>query len=143
MPWTDPLPPAVWEYVSRLAYELAWDLNETSQQMMIEALQRFMQTPGMTMGDLREGLANIYGEERANRIAVTEVTRAYVQGAHIGAEQLRSTGWDVREIWRTSNDDLVCEICGPLNNADVTNGDRPPAHPNCRCAVEVEIAGLT
>jgi hypothetical protein len=39
------------------------------------------------------------------------------------------------EIWRTSGDERVCPICGPLAGLEyqVGEGPLPPLHGNCRC----------
>lgn len=45
-------------------------------------------------------------------------------------------------MWKTANDEAVCELCRPLHGrvyllADIRQGDapRPPLHPNCRCFI--------
>jgi len=57
---------------------------------------------------------------------------------------LNQTGLQMRRVWNTANDELVCPICGPLNEQpeDVWSGDfpdGPPAHPNCRCGASLEV----
>jgi hypothetical protein len=76
---------------------------------------------------------------------VTEITRSYAQGNQIAGEVMKEQFPDVPvvKVWFTNNDDLVCEICGPLNGEEVgiddswdsDDGpvDNPPAHVNCRC----------
>jgi rubredoxin len=61
-------------------------------------------------------------------IAVTETTRVFAEGNKLAWD---STGVVSGSKWQTANDDLVCPICGPLNE-QVTD-DEPPAHVNCRC----------
>ena len=51
----------------------------------------------------------------------------------------------VKKQWFTNNDDLVCELCGPLNGKEVDIDEpfyppeddyqdgNPPRHVNCRC----------
>lgn len=84
-----------------------------------------------------------FSEQRAQLIAVTEVTRAYAEGNRAA---WRASGIIARMGWRTSADELVCPICRPLNGrvTDVSadgwrNTDDvavfPPAHPRCRCWV--------
>ncbi len=44
-------------------------------------------------------------------------------------------------VWKTSQDELVCGFCGPLDNkivliAEIDSlGITPPAHVNCRCEI--------
>jgi hypothetical protein len=42
------------------------------------------------------------------------------------------------ETWRTSGDERVCPICGPLAGLEFKAGDgpMPPLHTNCRCTRE-------
>lgn len=39
------------------------------------------------------------------------------------------------EIWRTSGDERVCPVCGPLAGREYRAGEgpEPPLHGNCRC----------
>jgi len=42
------------------------------------------------------------------------------------------------ETWRTSGDERVCPICGPLAGVEYRAGEgpTPPLHANCRCTRE-------
>jgi SPP1 gp7 family putative phage head morphogenesis protein len=83
-------------------------------------------------------LANTFGRSRAETIAVTEVTRAAAEGGRLYQQQLQQAGFTFDRIWRTSNDERVCPVCGPLDGkpeAEWGGLDSPPAHPNCRCSV--------
>ena len=81
---------------------------------------------------------------RSRTIARTETSdargyarqRAWSDAARQG--KIKAKEWE--KVWRTSADDLVDEVCVPLNGATATvngrffTGDlRPPKHPNCRC----------
>ena len=125
------------------------DLDKTSREIVRNALALFVETPGMTIGDLVKMLP--FNEERALRIAVTETTRIYAKGQMIAAKELKKQYPDVRIIktWFTDNDDKVCEICGPLHGMtidvdepfydiedDLYQDGNPPAHVNCRCWIE-------
>ena len=127
-------------------------INEYSRRLFAEALSDFMFRPGATMGDLRAATAHIFGPERAGSIARTELTRAYYIGGKMAADEIRASGIRMIGIWHTKNDELVCEICGPLNlrpespeggwvpEGMTGPGATPPAHVNCRCGVGYEIA---
>lgn len=139
MPLPDDLWERIWEWYSRQTFRFAQEINATTRQAIEDAINEFAGQP-MTMGQLRERLAETFGEARAQRIAVTEVTRAYAQGTKIAADALREKGWELHDIWHTNRDSLVCEICGPMDGRDVTGtGDYPPAHPNCRCWITTEV----
>ena len=92
------------------------------------------------MGDLVGMLP--FDEERAWMIGVTEVTRAYADGQLAAMGEIRKEFPKLRmtKTWFTNNDDLVCEVCGPLDGVEVGIEDdfggeifQPPAHPKCRC----------
>jgi SPP1 gp7 family putative phage head morphogenesis protein len=127
---------------SRYGYRLIKDLNATGLEALRTAITQFVETPGMTLGDVAAMLP--YSAERAQLIAVTETTRAYAQGQQMAGEQMRKDFPDVRVVqrWYTNNDDRVCEICGPLDGTEADLGETfegieaPPAHPNCRCWIQ-------
>jgi hypothetical protein len=119
-------------------------INETTKRRLNSSIGRFVDTPGMTMGDLfteLEGLP-LFDARRARMVGVTEVTRAFAEGNRLGALEFEDEGlFTWQRTWRTNNDDIVCLLCGPLHNATAkgTDGsypdgsDKPPRHPNCRC----------
>ena len=139
------------EWAKRYSVGIWGTINEYSRQLLTEVLAEFMGRP-MTMGALRLAVAKIFGIERAGRIARTELTRAYYIGGKIAADEIRATGIRLIGIWRTKNDELVCEICGPLNGQPESPeggwvpagmsgpGIIPYAHVNCRCGVSYEVA---
>jgi len=124
-------------------YKLDWifNINETTRRDTIKAIQRWMDS-GEKLDVLKAKLAPLYGEARAGRIAVTEVTRVYAEG--------NEAAWKATDLvqgrrWNTGNDELVCPICAPLNGVVSPFGypfvhpetretyNNPPAHVNCRC----------
>lgn len=95
---------------------------------------------GLTIGEISQRLESAYGPVRAEMIAVTETTRAVVEGERAYVDELvKETGQEMVPIWMTANDELVCEYCGPRNEKPITDGNYPPAHPNCRCGVGWEF----
>jgi len=116
-------------------------IDATTREAVSNAIQRFVDTPGFTIGDAVDQLSSYFNDTRARMIATTEITRAYGHGNQIAAEKLKEDFPDVRvvKIWHTNNDDRVCDICGPLEGKEVEidedfDGiDDPPAHVNCRC----------
>jgi hypothetical protein len=117
-----------------------------------EALRFFAETPGATIGNIMDMLSDDFGEDRAGRIAITEITRMYAEGNQLAGEDLRDQwpGEEVLKRWFTNNDDRVCPICAPLNNTEIgideswivdgVEYENPPAHPNCRCWTSVGTA---
>lgn len=126
------------------AYDLIKGIDDTSAAAVREAIASFIETPGVTIGDVIARLP--FDEQRAKMIAVTEITRAYAEGNREAGEELQEKFPDVQvmEYWYTNNDDKVCPICGPLDGTSVPLDEpfttledgpiyRPPAHVNCRC----------
>ena len=127
-------------WASQYAGELIKGVDKTSLDVVRSAIADFADKPGFTIGDVINQLP--YDQARAERIAVTEITRAYAESNQIAGEQIAKEFGDVPvvKVWFTNNDDRVCPVCGPLNGKEVdikaefTSGiSNPPAHPNCRC----------
>lgn len=126
------------EWARQYAFDLVKDLTDTTRKVVSNATSQFVETPGMTIGQLRGLLKPAFGDTRAQMIAVTETTRAFSQGTNIYQEMLRGAGVEMTRIWNTSADERVCPICGPLEGrpeAEWANEfpTGPPAHVNCRC----------
>jgi hypothetical protein len=149
LPIFDPSPLAARaaKWAASYAYDLIREINKTTIESIRNAISAFVSTPGMTIGDL-VGMIPL-SPDRALTIAVTETTRAFSEGQRAAGVEMREQFPDVQVFkeWFTNNDDLVCEICGPLNEkvikfedsfpADEEGLDGPPAHPNCRCWTSV------
>lgn len=86
---------------------------------------------GGTMPDLIESVGEVWSGPRADVAAVTEVTSLYAEG--------NRTAWEASNVVkamtiRTTEDEAVCDVCGPLANTEVDfDGDIPPFHVGCRC----------
>lgn len=128
------------EWARSYGYELIKGIDDTTRKAVEKAISSFVETPGMTIGDVVEMLP--YNEKRALTIATTEITRTYAEGNAVAGDELKKQfpGVKVVEIWFTNNDDRVCDICGPLDGKEVELNQefasgimRPPAHVNCRC----------
>ena len=105
---------------------------------------------GESLDVLKAQLSPLYGPERAERIAVTEVTTIFAEG---NQEAWKSTGLVEENRWRTAMDDRVCEICAPLEDVVVGLGENeftteegglgisgPPAHTRCRCWLQPVVS---
>jgi hypothetical protein len=117
-------------------------MEQTTRRLVEQATATFYETPGMTLGDLQGLLEPAMSPVRAEMIAVTEVTRASSEATNIQQAQLAGAGIEMRRIWQTSHDALVCDICGPLNGLPEEDWKAafppgPPAHPRCRCAISL------
>ena len=123
------------DWAGRYTYELIRDLTGNTQRLVTDQVGRFIQTPGMTIGQLRDALAGAFGDTRAQAIAVTETTRAYAEGNKLVQASLRAAGLEMVRYWSSSRDERVCELCGPLDGKpeDEWGCDGPPRHTRCRC----------
>lgn len=133
-------------WARQYGYDLIRDLNERTQRLVQEQVQHFAETPGGTLGQLRASLDSAFGIRRAQTIAVTETTRAFSQGMDLVHRQISGAGIRMDKVWQTSNDERVCPICGPNHGKKEREwtgvSGPPPAHPNCRCWVTLELASV-
>jgi SPP1 gp7 family putative phage head morphogenesis protein len=133
-----------WDLANEAARRWAWSYATDWTAQLIASTRRQMQLEitrwidnGETLPQLVERLVPLFGEKRAELIAVTEVTRAFAEG---NMQAWRASGVIQKRRWNTANDELVCPICGPLHrkvvgmDEDFAPGiSAPPAHPRCRC----------
>ena len=130
------------------------ELTKTTIQALEKGLTSFISTPGYTIGNLMDDISSLFGAARAERIAITEVTRAYASGQRIAGEEMRKEYPDIQLVkeWLTNNDEKVCDICMPLHGlivpfedkySDAYDISQPPAHINCRCwqVVNTNVGG--
>lgn len=120
--------------------QMLQDLFNTRYEHLNEIIPRFYEEQ-WNLGQLRTDLERYYSPVRAEMIAVTETTRAAVEGERALVDALqKESGIAMIPIWQTSNDERVCPICGPKHGKPITDGKFPPAHPRCRCWVTYEFA---
>lgn len=149
-----PKPPAVtvdWDLVNDQAQdwarahsgELLTDLEANTKAAMGELIADWIERGEPTSVLSTQFIVLVNDPKRAELIAVTEITRAFAQG---NTEAWKAQGVEGRK-WFTSEDELVCPICGDLAGSVARLGDdfeggvdNPPAHPRCRCWVQpVEV----
>lgn len=119
-------------------------IDDVTRESLREALVSFAEVPGYTIGDVMSSLP--FQGYRAQRIAVTETTRMFALAEQTAIAELQKQYPDMKVVktWFTNADDIVCEICGPMEGqtvdgdgmfvtADGVQISMPPAHPNCRC----------
>ncbi len=130
------------DWARSYTYNLVTGLTNTTQNLLQGAIATFMSTPGMTRQQLEASIAEGFGTRRASLIAVTEATRAASAATNTTQQYLAANGFAFKRVWRTLADELVCTVCGPLNqqNEDAfPSPDGPPAHPGCRCSTTLEL----
>lgn len=122
----------VTEFAKTYRFEWIQGLTETTRKQTIKHITNWIQS-GSPLSSLETALTPIFGDARARRIAVTEITRLFAAGNRLAWE---GTDFVNQVRWNTARDELVCEICGPLDGTHIGIGDMdamPPAHINCRC----------
>ena len=117
-------------------------LVTTTRDMVSRAMNAYVTTPGMTRRDLEGLLSPAFGPSRAQAIAVTEVTRAYSEATNAAQSRLQDAGIQMQRVWQTSEDELVCPRCEPLDGLPETvwGPSGPPLHTSCRCNVTLTNA---
>jgi SPP1 gp7 family putative phage head morphogenesis protein len=132
------------------ADEVARGIGATTQRQVQQSLVRWIDN-GEPRQALIDDLSRYFERDRAERIATTEITRAFAEGNKLSYQ---STGVIRQMEWWTADDERVCPICGPLHGKklgfdqdwrgflpdEVRETTRqaftlPPAHPRCRCLV--------
>jgi hypothetical protein len=128
------------EWAEGYTYDLVKGMTESRRGDLAKQIARFYDD-GVTLGDVREALRQMYSPVRADMIAQTEITRASVGGEMALADYMARNGLNLRAVWYTAQDDRVCPICGPRHGTVRGDGwfDLPPAHVRCRCWVEHEV----
>lgn len=103
-------------------------------------------TPVSTIRAKLLAMFGAYLADRARVIASTELTAALGQAVLLVQREAERNTFEFgsRKRWVTALDEMVCPVCRPLHNVTVDlNGlfpgglDSPPAHPRCRCHVEI------
>ena len=113
--------------------EILKKLFDVTYQGLNETIPKFYEL-GWNLGDLQSALERWYSPVRAEMIAITETTRAAVEGEKALVELLKQeNGIEMIPIWKTAKDERVCPLCGPRHNQPITDGVYPPLHPRCRC----------
>lgn len=133
-------------------FELVKGVVDTTTGLVNDNLQALLRdaiaggfADSLTNAQIAERLMPAFGASRAEMIAVTETTRAAAAGETAIVDQLRANGIRMVATWNTSEDELVCPICEPLDGVPEKAGggwtnpvtgepiDSMPAHPYCRC----------
>ena len=128
-------------YLSDHANLVIDSVDQTTQKWLADQIMQGS-ADGLTPQEIANGIADSsdqFSEARAKTIVLTETAAAITQ-----VEIATSASYGITEkTWHTSEDDLVDEICGDLDDETVginesfsSGDDGPPAHPNCRCYID-------
>lgn len=136
------------QWAAQHAAELVTDIEETTRGMLREAVSGALEQ-GVDLRALRERVSEIMRDAptwRAERIANTEVMRAYQEG-HVQAYRESGQVWGRRWV---DGQEGACEVCRALHNQIVKLGEPfrvtingkeivipegQLAHPNDRCRI--------
>lgn len=126
------------EWAAEYTGQLIAGLDDVTVRGVRQATQRWIGN-GEPLSKLIDDLGIYFDRGRAERIAATEVTRAYAEGNKIAYQESGVVaGWE----WRTAADEIRCPTCKGLEGARRFIGQQfipgvtqPPAHVNCRCWV--------
>ena len=125
------------------------DISLEECESIGQAVSSFVRTRGFTVGKVKKLLSKYFDEERAELIAITEITRAYAHAAQIEGEKMKMEFPDVKVVktWTTNNDDQVRPVCSLLDGREVGIFEHfsdgifiPPAHAGCRCWIASSTA---
>lgn len=124
-------------FARQYVFDLIHEVDETTRKYVQETEAKWIES-GESLDSFKDSLRQVFTDKaRADAIAETESTRAYVTGAK---ERYRRA--DVKKVkLSTLNDSLVCDICAPLEGttvplsegwASATGTAFPPFHVRCR-----------
>lgn len=118
---------------SRLVSEWWSTMEKTLVSQLNDIMDKeFEESDGaLDVGSVTDAIEGLFGESRAERIAVTETTRIMGQAAQSTYEILGAEEWE----WRTAMDNLVCPECEAMKDEGPYPMDDQfePAHVKCRC----------
>lgn len=130
---------AVRDWAKRYTFELVGGITNTSRTFLQKAVADWIES-GQPLDSLISDVERMFSRNRAEMIAITEVTRAFAEG---NLASWKASGVVNGKRWMTAEDELVCPICAPLANSEAElngnfegNLDSPPAHIRCRCWVQ-------
>ncbi|MCP4567970.1 MAG: phage portal protein [FCB group bacterium] len=139
----DALQAGIEDWADARADETVNELMGSTRRFIDRARRKY--EPGMTDDQTQELLRGAFGETRAQTISISEVSRGLTAGVLTLAALYAALGLETVVIWNTSQDELVCPICGPLNGkgpeiwAQEFPGGPGTAHPRCRCFSTVRV----
>lgn len=127
------------QYAAQQAGELVTGINDTSQQMIADAIEQGIDQQLGVQGTagLLSDLFDSFSNYRSRLIATTEMNDAMSEGMLI---KLGALGVAYKQ-WIAAT--ACCDACAdnddaspiPIDDVFPSGDDRPPAHPNCRCAL--------
>lgn len=128
--------PEVREKFKKYSLDLIRGISDTTRERVRTVLDHGLKH-GESVDMMARKLRPMFSKKRARLIAQTESSRAL----HAGQVEagIRAGEWGTQ--WLASSD--ACPVCESINGKRVPHGGiyltgvpHPPAHPNCRCAIQ-------
>lgn len=128
------------DWARQYTIDLARRVTDTKQTLLRNTIADFYEQR-LDLGQVKKRLLREFGAVRAELMAVTETTRAAVEGEHLFVEDMRSKGVQLQAFWVTNEDARVCKQCSPLDGKPQGTiwTKRPPLHGKCRCWLRYEV----
>lgn len=128
-------------YAKKRADWLAKQIEDRAQEEM-DRLKKERDAEEQPKPIKPSDLDTIIGPDNAEAIAITETTTANTEGEVEAIKKAEKAGATITVTWKTERDDKVCPICRPLDGQPEPVwrdkfGKGPPAHPRCRCEIEI------
>lgn len=144
--------PAAVKWIKDHAADTINGISNTTREDIKDLVEAAF-TEQYDVDELADKIADLIGDDaRAETIARTETMRASNEGQSQAWDQAVEVGiltGDEKQVWIVTPDDRLCPICEPMDgetapldgsfNVDGDDIDGPPAHPNCRCTVALEV----
>lgn len=99
---------AMTQWAKEYTDALVTGLTATTRRVIDNAIVEFNKTTAMTRDALAKLLEPAFGKNRAEIIAITEVTRAYSEGTNYLQQELAKSGIQTERFWITARDEKVC-----------------------------------
>lgn len=119
-----------------------WEsIEQTSRDALRSAITENIES-GQPLKELISALEPVFGPERADLIATTEVTNLFTQGNDIAFQAAGVIEVD----FQTVNDGLVDELCQDAESGSPYTrqyAPQPPLHPRCRCRLVPRVSDMT
>lgn len=153
--------------VERASKRMAKSYNDTTALLLKNALNEGIRE-NESLSDITKRVADIYEFSDVTRASMVAHTEAFYTANEASKEAYRQSGVVTSIRWYTGEDELVCDLCEPMNGKEVgveenffdkgdtvhgRNGasmsadyraiDVPPLHPNCRCFIRPENIAVT
>ena len=128
------------DFARSYTFDLVSGIVERDKVLLQSAIGDYF-AQDLSIGQLTSRLSGAYGPVRAEMIAVTETTRAAVEGEKALAAEIEKMTGVIRMVgyWITERDGNVCAICQVNDRKPTAEVGFPPLHPRCRCNVRYEI----